>query len=86
MFEFIAILSFLLFIFLCLSHNIKLGKYRIRQLNDSFYPQYFTIVGWRDFIDCYGRVNYSSLEAARKFLDDKLVRDPPVVETIHDYP
>lgn len=67
-------------------------KYRIKQINDTYYPQFRLLFFWHNYErGAYERgayetdLSFTSLPAAREFLEQQFVDDNPKI-TIHPWP
>lgn len=62
-------------------------KYRIKQINDIYYPQFRLLFFWHNYERGAYEIDssFTSLPAAREFLEQQFVDDNPKI-TIHPWP
>lgn len=62
-------------------------KYRIKQVGNSFYPQFQVVWPlWFSFYSGESEDEYDSLEDATEYLNQRIRNDHPQKEIIHNYP
>jgi len=65
-------------------------KYRIKQINDEYCPQFKLFFFWHYYLEscvgyCGEAKSFSSIDSARDFLEKQSVIDNPKIK-IHPYP